>query len=382
MQFLNKNDIFGVSVEVSLNLIWDLRFTSKIFPKKCLLGDLFKCLSNYCRNDGWEGSYPSDPIFLLPKVVYWFIDKKKSPGFPLIRHEKMWKLRTFVLHLIVFFALIWSPSRVQTPVHQRGHLPETQPLRLSSWLDGGPVPNRYEPSERHAEAESVRAHIHTSFLAPSDVDECSGKHPCVQRCVNTAGSYRCACGDGFRLAADGHSCQTLPTPPPDIPTQDEETRGGDQRDAGKWGGFWTLVFVTLFHGRTEERNMASFAVHYYFWYALCHSQLVPWVIMHCDWCRLRTDAAKETSFESRLPLMELLHRNPWKMLPCCLSSRKSSFFTFSCILGTKQSNTVEPLTFFSSFIQFYCSCGKLCNVKSYRKVTFFLALFFLLPLLD
>uniref|UniRef100_A0A3B3DHU3 EGF-like-domain, multiple 7 n=1 Tax=Oryzias melastigma TaxID=30732 RepID=A0A3B3DHU3_ORYME len=47
----------------------------------------------------------------------------------------------------------------------------------------------------------------------SDVDECSGEHPCVQQCVNTAGSYRCACGDGFRLAADGRLCQTLPTAP-------------------------------------------------------------------------------------------------------------------------------------------------------------------------
>uniref|UniRef100_A0A8C7XAL1 EGF-like-domain, multiple 7 n=1 Tax=Oryzias sinensis TaxID=183150 RepID=A0A8C7XAL1_9TELE len=72
----------------------------------------------------------------------------------------------------------------------------------------------------------------TGDRCQTDVDECSGKHPCVQRCVNTAGSYRCACGDGFRLAADGQSCQTLPIPPPDIPTQDKETRGGDQRDAG------------------------------------------------------------------------------------------------------------------------------------------------------
>uniref|UniRef100_A0A8C7XBR6 EGF-like-domain, multiple 7 n=1 Tax=Oryzias sinensis TaxID=183150 RepID=A0A8C7XBR6_9TELE len=39
----------------------------------------------------------------------------------------------------------------------------------------------------------------TGDRCQTDVDECSGKHPCVQRCVNTAGSYRCACGDGFRL---------------------------------------------------------------------------------------------------------------------------------------------------------------------------------------
>lgn len=49
------------------------------------------------------------------------------------------------------------------------------------------------------------------------------------------------------------------------------------------------LHIFMFCSRTEEENMTSFAVHYYFWYALCHSQLVPWVIMHCDWCRLQTD---------------------------------------------------------------------------------------------
>lgn len=34
-------------------------------------------------------------------------------------------------------------------------------------------------------------------------------------------------------------------------------------------------------------TLTSLTVHYYFWYALCHSQLVPWVIVHCDWWPLR-----------------------------------------------------------------------------------------------
>ncbi|XP_024155680.1 epidermal growth factor-like protein 7 [Oryzias melastigma] len=72
----------------------------------------------------------------------------------------------------------------------------------------------------------------TGDQCQTDVDECSGEHPCVQQCVNTAGSYRCACGDGFRLAADGRLCQTLPTAPAAVPTQNEEARAGDQSDAG------------------------------------------------------------------------------------------------------------------------------------------------------
>uniref|UniRef100_A0A672H9R0 EGF-like-domain, multiple 7 n=1 Tax=Salarias fasciatus TaxID=181472 RepID=A0A672H9R0_SALFA len=42
----------------------------------------------------------------------------------------------------------------------------------------------------------------TGHHCQTDVDECSGRRPCAQWCVNTAGSYRCACGDGFGLAAD------------------------------------------------------------------------------------------------------------------------------------------------------------------------------------
>uniref|UniRef100_A0A671WEG6 EGF-like-domain, multiple 7 n=1 Tax=Sparus aurata TaxID=8175 RepID=A0A671WEG6_SPAAU len=48
----------------------------------------------------------------------------------------------------------------------------------------------------------------TGHRCQTDVDECSERRPCAQECVNTAGSYRCACRDGFRLTGDGHSCQS------------------------------------------------------------------------------------------------------------------------------------------------------------------------------
>ncbi|XP_010021174.1 PREDICTED: epidermal growth factor-like protein 7 [Nestor notabilis] len=50
-----------------------------------------------------------------------------------------------------------------------------------------------------------------------DVDECAGQsHGCSQLCLNTAGSYHCACQDGFSLAADYKSCQPLvPAPEPE-----------------------------------------------------------------------------------------------------------------------------------------------------------------------
>ncbi|KAM8827657.1 epidermal growth factor-like protein 7 isoform 2-T2 [Spinachia spinachia] len=72
----------------------------------------------------------------------------------------------------------------------------------------------------------------------TDVDECGEQRPCAQMCQNTAGSYRCACRDGFRLAGDGHSCQSLPPPPPPAP----QTTVGGHTDAG--GGFGQMENVT------------------------------------------------------------------------------------------------------------------------------------------
>nr|XP_040054275.1 bone morphogenetic protein 1-like isoform X1 [Gasterosteus aculeatus aculeatus] len=43
-----------------------------------------------------------------------------------------------------------------------------------------------------------------------EMDECSGPDNghCEQRCLNTLGSYRCACDPGYELAADRRSCET------------------------------------------------------------------------------------------------------------------------------------------------------------------------------
>ncbi|XP_069465694.1 epidermal growth factor-like protein 7 [Ambystoma mexicanum] len=48
----------------------------------------------------------------------------------------------------------------------------------------------------------------------SDVDECSGvSHGCSHLCVNTAGSYQCACREGHALVADGKMCRLVGKPP-------------------------------------------------------------------------------------------------------------------------------------------------------------------------
>ncbi|CAB1318815.1 unnamed protein product, partial [Coregonus sp. 'balchen'] len=60
-----------------------------------------------------------------------------------------------------------------------------------------------------------RLHSHN---CNQDVDECSEQQPCSHQCVNMAGSYRCVCREGYRLAGDAHSCENLP-PSPAPPTR-------------------------------------------------------------------------------------------------------------------------------------------------------------------
>lgn len=40
-----------------------------------------------------------------------------------------------------------------------------------------------------------------------DVDECKTLYPCSHFCMNTVGSYRCICADGFDLALDKKNCK-------------------------------------------------------------------------------------------------------------------------------------------------------------------------------
>ena len=43
-----------------------------------------------------------------------------------------------------------------------------------------------------------------------DLDECnstSGGHKCAHICVNTVGSYACACRTGYKLEMDGFACK-------------------------------------------------------------------------------------------------------------------------------------------------------------------------------
>ncbi|CAL8320482.1 unnamed protein product [Lota lota] len=67
----------------------------------------------------------------------------------------------------------------------------------------------------------------------TDTDECTEQHPCTQECVNTAGSFRCACRRGFMLGGDGHTCQSLPSLPPTTPPTQTPTGTTTQTPASR-----------------------------------------------------------------------------------------------------------------------------------------------------
>lgn len=43
-----------------------------------------------------------------------------------------------------------------------------------------------------------------------DIDECSTTYPCSQKCINTLGSYKCLCTEGYKLRPDNPtSCKAV-----------------------------------------------------------------------------------------------------------------------------------------------------------------------------
>ncbi|XP_009320318.1 PREDICTED: epidermal growth factor-like protein 7 isoform X2 [Pygoscelis adeliae] len=117
----------------------------------------------------------------------------------------------------------YSESHVQ-PVYQP-YLTTCQGHRLcSTYRPIYGIPSRQAYRQLPQLAASCcpgwsRANSH-ALSCNRDVDECAGQsHGCGQLCINTAGSYRCACRDGFSLAADDKECQPLvPETPPEPET--------------------------------------------------------------------------------------------------------------------------------------------------------------------
>ena len=46
----------------------------------------------------------------------------------------------------------------------------------------------------------------TSDASAADVNECHSVNDCSDMCVNTVGSFRCACNPGYELESDRYTC--------------------------------------------------------------------------------------------------------------------------------------------------------------------------------
>lgn len=93
----------------------------------------------------------------------------------------------------------------------------------ASMRDGTTIPEAPGPGDKASAGRLSRSRVARRVpggtwsrspcpCLPPDVDECAWDTdvcPGGQRCVNVLGSYRCLpdCGPGFRVAADGASCE-------------------------------------------------------------------------------------------------------------------------------------------------------------------------------
>ena len=63
------------------------------------------------------------------------------------------------------------------------------------------------PGDKAKLAHTVVKRVLSTLLYISDINECHERtNGCHQQCVNTNGSYVCACRTGYRLIADGYTC--------------------------------------------------------------------------------------------------------------------------------------------------------------------------------
>ncbi|NXE68986.1 EGFL7 protein, partial [Calcarius ornatus] len=108
-----------------------------------------------------------------------------------------------------------SLAQVYPGLSQPLRHPELCPAQAPAHLGNTPWGSIAPPCAPHPVPSSL------SCSCVPDVDECASQsHGCSQLCINTAGSFHCACWDGFSLAADAKGCQPLvPAPGTDTSSQ-------------------------------------------------------------------------------------------------------------------------------------------------------------------
>ncbi|GAB1601778.1 fibrillin-1-like, partial [Argonauta hians] len=84
----------------------------------------------------------------------------------------------------------------------------------------------------------------------TDINECEKVHTkCSHDCVNTAGSYRCSCHEGYRLHRNGHSCSDI--------NECQDDNGGCEHDCDNTVGSYVCYCGQGFHLRVDNHSCIS-----------------------------------------------------------------------------------------------------------------------------
>ncbi len=138
--------------------------------------------------------------------------------------------------------------------------------------------NRY-PSHWHNPmltvlvCSSLQCRCHPGFRLKDDgktcvdVDECSTTYPCTQHCINTHGSFRCVCVDGFQLSpSDPTVCKstsgTSPTANLSITVTDVLHCRMVKLDAWLGGRLWKYEKYTFQKNSALDLPFAMLINHY------------------------------------------------------------------------------------------------------------------------
>lgn len=97
-----------------------------------------------------------------------------------------------------------------------------------------------------------------------DIDECSSGFPCSQRCINTYGTYKCLCTDGYQIQPDNpNGCKSLSGIELNLSTDPISVT---HMDPGFYSHFIKFIHSCYFSG---GKNLP-----YLPWSRICHSDFV------------------------------------------------------------------------------------------------------------
>uniref|UniRef100_A0A8C1I856 Hemicentin 1 n=1 Tax=Cyprinus carpio TaxID=7962 RepID=A0A8C1I856_CYPCA len=98
-------------------------------------------------------------------------------------------------------------SSDQSSYQQRYHSQTSQSFYSYVPIGGRHMANRLNNATPHTRRDTNTCR--PGFQANNDINECEQRDTCQHECMNTPGSHRCLCPSGYRLMANGKTCQDI-----------------------------------------------------------------------------------------------------------------------------------------------------------------------------